>query len=25
VSRKLAVLLPPVLGGAWHLVPKEKK
>jgi hypothetical protein len=25
VNRKLAILLPPVLGGAWHLVPKEKK
>jgi hypothetical protein len=24
VNRHLSVLLPPVLGGAWHLVPLEK-
>ena len=25
VNRNLAVVLPPALGGAWHLVPREKK
>jgi hypothetical protein len=25
VNRKLGVVLPPVLGGAWRLVHKEKK
>jgi hypothetical protein len=25
VNRKLAVVLPPALGGAWHLVSREKK
>lgn len=24
VNRNLAVVLPPALGGAWHLVPMEK-
>ncbi|MDA1118623.1 MAG: VOC family protein [Proteobacteria bacterium] len=24
VNRRLAVILPPALGGAWHLVPLEK-
>jgi hypothetical protein len=24
VNRDLAVVLPPALGGAWHLVPKEE-
>ncbi len=25
VNRHLAVILPPALGGAWRLVPKEKR
>jgi len=25
VNRNLAVILPPALGGAWRLVPREKK